>query len=126
MNKIPYALLDLNRSRESSEFIAKIDGSRAFERAKTLFNANEITKCIDSGEVIFVVSIPPNASSYIGTIAGNFNAARNPKLNSINVETISWYNPNLITRWNFLPTLMIMLSLVQVLMLSGLSVAREH
>ena len=153
LDKVPYALLDLNHSRESTELVAKIDGSSAFERVRTLNNANEIADSIDSGEVILVVSIPPNfaqslltdklatiqvitdgrntmtaslASSYVGSIAGSFNAARNPKLNAITVETISWYNPNLITRWNFLPTLMIMLSLVQVLMLAGLSVARER
>ncbi len=153
LDKVPYALLDLNRSRESTEPVARLDGSRAFERVRTLANANEIAASIDSGEVIPVVSIPPNfaqslltdkraaiqvitdgrntmtaspASSYVGSIVGSFNASRNPKLNAVTVETISWYNPNLVTRWNFLPTLMIMLSLVQVLMLSGLSVARER
>ena len=52
LDKIPYALLDLSRSRESAELIAKIDGSTAFERVKTLSNANEIAESIDSGEVI--------------------------------------------------------------------------
>ena len=60
LDKVPYALLDMSRSRESSEFVAKIDGSAAFERVRTLANANEIAACIDSGEVILVVSIPPN------------------------------------------------------------------
>ena len=153
LDKVPYALLDLSHSKESSELIAKIDGSTAFERVATLSNANEIKNLIDSGEIILAVSIPQNfsqkllteknsaiqvitdgrntmtaslAQSYVGNIVGNFNSSRNPKLNSVTVETISWYNPNLITRWNFLPTLMIMLGLVQVLMLSGLSVARER
>lgn len=66
------------------------------------------------------------ASSYIGSIAGSFNASRNPKLNAVTVETISWYNPNLITRWNFLPTLMIMLSLVlPMVLLSGMATPVE-
>lgn len=52
--------LELSRSRESSELIAKIYGSKAFKRVKTLSNANKIASCIDSGEVILIVSIPPN------------------------------------------------------------------
>ena len=153
LNNVPYALLDLSHSRESAKLIAKLDGNTAFERVRTLANSTEIAEVIDSGEVLLVVTIPPNfsqsllkekaapiqvitdgrntmtaslASSYVGQIVGNFNAVRNPKLNVVTVETVSWYNPNLETRRNFLPVLMIMLSLVQVLMLSGLSVARER
>lgn len=60
LDKVPYALLDLSYSRESAEFIARIDGSAAFERQRTLADANEIANCIDSGEVILLVSILPN------------------------------------------------------------------
>jgi len=122
LDKVPYALLDLSHSKESSELVAKIDGSTAFERVKTLANANEIAKFIDSGEIILAISIPQNfsqkllteknsaiqvitdgrntmtaslAQNYVATIVGNFNAERNLKLNSVQVETISWYNPNL-------------------------------
>ena len=153
LNNVPYALLDLSHSRESAELVAKFDGNAAFERVRTLANSTEISEVIDAGEVLLVVTIPPNfsqsllkekaasiqvitdgrntmtaslASSYVGQIVGNFNAVRNSNLNAVTVETISWYNPNLETRWNFLSVLMIMLSLVQVLMLSGLSVARER
>jgi ABC-2 type transport system permease protein len=42
------------------------------------------------------------------------------------VETRAWYNPNLQTRWNILPGLIAGLSMLQTLLLSALSVARER
>ncbi|MBQ9479385.1 MAG: ABC transporter permease [Selenomonadaceae bacterium] len=153
LDRVPYALLDMDRSRASTEFVARLDGSTAFERVRTIMNATEIADCIDSGDAMLVVSIPQEferelssgrtatiqvitdgrnsmtaslASGYIGSIAGAFNASRNPRLNCVELRTVAWYNPNLITRWNFLPALVVMLSLVQVLMLGGLSVARER
>lgn len=153
LDHVPYALLDMSHSRESAELTAKIDGSTAFERVRTLSNANGIADCIDSGEAMLVVAIPQDfaarlssgketsiqvitdgrntmtaslARGYIGSIVGEFNAVRNLNLNSVRLLTLARYNPNLITRWNFLPALVALLSLVQVLMLGGLSVARER
>ncbi|WP_170305552.1 ABC transporter permease [Pseudoduganella ginsengisoli] len=42
------------------------------------------------------------------------------------IETRAWYNPNLQTRWNILPGLIAGLSMLQTLLLSALSVARER
>ncbi|ORU00638.1 ABC transport system, permease component YbhR [Anaerovibrio sp. JC8] len=153
LDHVPYALLDLSHSQESTQLIAKLDGSAAFQRVRTLGNSHEIADCIDSGEAMLVLTIPSDfsqnlsrgyistiqvitdgrntmtaslAQNYIGSIVGSYNASRNNGLNVIQLETVSWYNPNFITRWNFLPALVIMLSLVQVLMLGGLSVARER
>jgi ABC-2 type transport system permease protein len=42
------------------------------------------------------------------------------------VESRAWFNPNLETRWNILPGLIASLSMIQTLMLSALSVARER
>jgi len=42
------------------------------------------------------------------------------------LETRAWFNPNLETRWNFLPALIATLSMLQTLMLTALSVARER
>ena len=149
----PYAVLDMSHSRESADFLARLDGSAAFQRVRTLGNTHEIADCIDSGEAMLVISIPPDfadklssgsaapiqvitdgrntmtasaAGGYVGRIAAAYNSERNPKVGVVSLESIFWYNPNLITRWTFLPALMGMLSFVQVLMLGGLSVARER
>ena len=44
----------------------------------------------------------------------------------LRIETRAWYNPNLETRWNMIPSLIAALSMLQTLMLTALSVARER
>jgi ABC-2 type transport system permease protein len=45
---------------------------------------------------------------------------------SIEVVTRAWYNPNLETRWNMIPGLIGTLTLIQTMMLTAMSVARER
>lgn len=51
------------------------------------------------------------------------NAAAPPLLT---IESRAWYNPNLETRWNFMPALIASLSMLQTMLLTALSVARER
>jgi ABC-2 type transport system permease protein len=44
----------------------------------------------------------------------------------IRVVTRAWYNPNLVTRWNMIPGLLGTLTMLQVLLLTAMSVARER
>jgi ABC-2 type transport system permease protein len=44
----------------------------------------------------------------------------------ITLQTRAWFNPNLETRWNFMPALIASLCLMQTLLLTALSVARER
>jgi ABC-2 type transport system permease protein len=44
----------------------------------------------------------------------------------IRLSTRAWYNPNLETRWHMIPALIGTLTLLQTLLLTGLSVARER
>jgi ABC-2 type transport system permease protein len=70
------------------------------------------------------------AGRYIATVVDSFNAewrashgASGPPLT---IESRAWYNPNLETRWNMIPSLIAALSMLQTLMLTALSVARER
>lgn len=45
---------------------------------------------------------------------------------ALTLQTRAWFNPNLETRWNFMPALIATLSMLQTLLLSALSVARER
>jgi pyoluteorin transport system permease protein len=45
---------------------------------------------------------------------------------SIEVVSRAWYNPNLETRWNMIPGLIGTLTLIQTMMLTAMSVARER
>ncbi|MGD9597120.1 MAG: ABC transporter permease [Steroidobacteraceae bacterium] len=71
-----------------------------------------------------------NAATYLGGIVARFNddwrarhGAGGPRLT---VVSRAWFNPNLETRWHMLPALMAGLSMLQTLLLTALSVARER
>ncbi|HEX4234787.1 MAG TPA: ABC transporter permease [Caldimonas sp.] len=71
------------------------------------------------------------AAGYVGAVAADFNAslagsAGNTTQPTIAIETRAWFNPNLETRWNFMPSLIATLSVLQTLLLTALSVARER
>ncbi|MCL1961912.1 MAG: ABC transporter permease [Desulfovibrionaceae bacterium] len=44
----------------------------------------------------------------------------------VRVEARAWFNPNLETRWNILPGMIAAISMIQTLLLTALSVARER
>lgn len=70
------------------------------------------------------------ATAYVASVIDAFN--RNWRLEHgtgdapLKIETRAWYNPNLETRWNMIPSLIAALSMLQTLMLTALSVARER
>jgi ABC-2 type transport system permease protein len=70
------------------------------------------------------------ALAYVNEIVESFNARwrtdhgqPNP---AIRVTTRAWYNPNLETRWNMIPGLLGTLTMLQTLLLTAMSVARER
>lgn len=153
LERVPYALIDQSHSRESAELLARLDGTGVFYRVATLTGTGQISQVIDGDMAIAVVSIGPDfadklnrgesapiqvitdgrnsttagvVSGYFSRIVSAYNAQLNDGKELLRLETRAWYNENLITRWNFLPGLMGILSFIQVLMLSGMSVARER
>ena len=71
------------------------------------------------------------AAAYLGTIVDSFNAEQRVRAglgaaSPLRIETRAWFNPQLQTRWNFVPALIAALSMLQTLMLTALSVARER
>jgi ABC-2 type transport system permease protein len=70
------------------------------------------------------------ATGYVGSIVESFNRGwrrdHGQKPSPISITTQAWYNPNLETRWHMIPALIGTLTLIQSLMLTGLSVARER
>ncbi len=70
------------------------------------------------------------ASSYLTAVVGAFNQRWRedhglpPEV--LTSTTRAWYNPNLETRWNIIPGLIGTLALIQTLMLTAMSVARER
>ena len=153
LDRVPYACLDNSKSKTSTEFLARLDGTGVFQRTQTLMNTSQIAGSIDSDKAMIVISIDSDfeknlargnsasiqvitdgrntmtssvALSYVNDIIEKLNTERNGNKQLINVETRAWYNPNLITRWSFLPGMLAALSLTQMLILAGLSIAKER
>src|ERR1043166_3960411 len=70
------------------------------------------------------------AMGYINSMLEDFNANWRKEHQQgdppIRASMRAWYNPNLETRWNMIPALIGTLTLLQTLLLTGLSVARER
>ena len=64
--------------------------------------------------------------SYLNKIIGQFNQQKFNSALPISLEIRTWYNPNQESRWSLMPALIAALSMMQTLLLSALSVARER
>jgi len=89
-----------------------------------------------SGATVQVIADGRNSNTagtalgYVGSIIDQFNRDWRSAhaLAPANIEVVSraWYNPNLETRWNMIPGLIGTLTLIQTMMLTAMSVARER
>jgi ABC-2 type transport system permease protein len=70
------------------------------------------------------------AMGYVNSIVEAFNTTwrteHGQSGSPIRLSTRAWYNPNLETRWHMIPALIGTLTLLQTLLLTGMSVARER
>jgi pyoluteorin transport system permease protein len=70
------------------------------------------------------------ALGYVTAIVDTFNAdwasAHGVPPPPLKITTRAWYNPNLETRWNMIPALIGTLTMIQILLLTAMSVARER
>ncbi len=153
LNHVNYALLDQSRGTAARQLAARLDGTGVFNRVATLASSSQIAGIITRGDAIVVISIPSNfqnllesgaqaplqvildgrnsttagtASGYIGAVVSGFNLARTGKGPGISIVRRAWFNPNLESRWGMMPALIAALSMLQTLLLSALSVARER
>ncbi len=70
------------------------------------------------------------ALGYVGDVIESFNAdwrsAHGQTGTPVQATLRAWYNPNLETRWNMIPSLIATLTLIETLLLTAMSVARER
>ena len=157
LSKVPYAVLDQNRSPTSISLLAHLDGTGFFRRVATLETTADMERVVNAQKALMVVRIGPrfeeqllaganepiqiildarnsttanSAVAYVNEIVDAFNAEQRQQRGGgepvLVMETRAWFNPNLLTRWNFVPALIAMLSAMQTLVLTALSVARER
>jgi ABC-2 type transport system permease protein len=67
-----------------------------------------------------------SAGAAFAAIVQRFNTEHQGIAPPIAIETRAWFNPNLETRWHLVPSLIASLSMLQTLLLTALSVARER
>ena len=153
VNHVDYAILDQSNGQVSHELISKLDGSGIFKRVATLEYTEQIKQVIDNRQALLAITIPNDfesklnnnqsspiqvivdgrnsstamvAGSYLNKIIGQFNQQKFSSALPISLETRTWYNPNQESRWSLMPALIAALSMMQTLLLSALSVARER
>jgi ABC-2 type transport system permease protein len=166
LTDVPYALLDQDRSMASQELVARLDGTRVFNRVADLVREKDLKAAINDRHALIGIQIDQEfhrrleaglpaeiqvladgrnsntggtAMGYISAIVESFNAdwrAAHPVLTTamaegragkaVQVTTRAWYNPNLETRWNMIPALIGTLTMLQTLLLTAMSVARER
>lgn len=78
-------------------------------------------------------SVAGIAASYASRIVSDWNRERRMSAGTagsaaspVEIKSRTWFNPNQITRWIFSPGLIAMIAFVQVLLLAGMSIARER
>lgn len=153
LNHVPYALLDQSRSPTSQALVARLEGSGVFDRVATLDEPGRIRDVVENGKALLVLSIAPDferrllegrpatvqaildarnattagsAAAYVQQIVDRFNADHGWRAQAIEVDPRAWFNRNLESRWNLMPGMVAALSLIQTLLLTALSVARER
>ena len=153
VNHVDYAVLDQSKGQAAVQFLNHLDGGGIFNRVATLDNNSQVQKIIDDRRALAVITIPSDfetklndgqtspiqvildgrnsstagmAGSYISSIVGQVNQERLGNASAISVENRVWYNPNIESRWGLMPSLIAALSMMQTLLLSSLSVARER
>jgi ABC-2 type transport system permease protein len=125
-------VLNLTNASEIGETISK-------KRALLVIQLPaDFERDIVSGRGAVVQVIADGRNSNTGNVAAAYVTAAVERFNTqwnqlrggasppLTIETRAWYNPNLETRWAMIPSLVGALSMLQVLMLSALSVARER
>ena len=150
---IPYAVVDASHTAASDDFLAAIEGSPAFHCVAAAGNIEAAKDLIDTGEALAIVSVPEDferrlargetapvlvvtdgrnptlagmVTRYITGIAADWSMARSGRAPAVTLDTRTWYNPNQLSRWTFLPSFLAMIAFVQVMMLAGMSIARER
>ena len=152
LNDAPYALVDHSGGAEARAFAAKLEGTGLFRCVARPDNAKGMAEVMDRGDILLGIQLGSDfdkllaagedapvqivldgrnsttagvALAAVSTVVAEFNASRGA-VPPLQVEWRAWFNPNLETRWNIMSGMIATLSLMQVMILAGLSIARER
>ncbi|MEG3767758.1 ABC transporter permease [Alteromonas sp. 14N.309.X.WAT.G.H12] len=154
LKEVPYAVLDQSNSQASHDVLQKLKGAGLFNQVATLHGSDEVADVIGNQEALMVVYFPADFADKLGQgeasplqliVDGRNSATANAVVGSfstitlaynastdissqlpITVKSRAWFNPNMETRWIIMPGMIAALSMIQTMMLTALSVARER
>jgi ABC-2 type transport system permease protein len=156
VSNVPIGVLNQDWGLASEQLISRFERASAFSEIRRYASLAEVKAAIDRQEVMIVVQIGQDFSrklaagetatvqllldgrrsnsaqivnGYIGTIVRQFSAdfaLGRPGVAVSEIVDRSWYNPNRDYRTAMVPTLIGILSMTMVLMIVGMSVARER
>lgn len=146
LEHVPWTYCDESRSALSEEVVRAIDRNGIFTLTRTSLSLPELREAVQRGEALTAVYLPSDfaetgrlmiltdarntttanvATGYLSLILEGVNERHGNALPIRLVERFR-FNENNVTRWNIMPGLMLALSLIQVMLLSGLTVSRER
>ena len=154
VSNVPIGVLNQDWGITSEQLISRFERASAFSEIRRYASLGEVKPAIDRQEVMIVVHIGQDFSrklaagepatvqllldgrksnsaqivnGYVGTIVRQFSEDfREGKAAASEIVDRSWYNPNREYRTAMVPTLIGILSMTMVLMIVGMSVARER
>lgn len=156
LNHVRYAVFNEDTGAASRELLARFAGNYTFECVAHLDRDAQIAPTIDDKHALMVIRIPSDfsrrlashqsASVQVNVDGRNSNSAMTLMnyvqsiISGFNQEWITehgghlpatlavraWHNPNLVSRWFFVPGIVGVLTLLVTLLITALSVSRER
>lgn len=146
LERVPWSYFDASRGSASTEVIRRIEGTGIFSLQTSPRSLDALVRSVDDGDALLGLYFPPDferrgecfvaadarnsttagiASGYLTSILARINAERGAAPPVTLIERYR-FNENGLTRYAIVPSLIVVLSMLQVLLLSGFSVARER
>lgn len=156
LKQVPFVVYNQDQGKLSREFIARFSGSPSFELLQYVHNQDQIARAIDDKAALVAIDIGPEftanleqgetarvqvildgrdsntagvAMGYAQSIVNSFNqtlTTRRSSFPSTVLVSRAWFNPNMESRWFFVPGIAGILTLLVSMLTTGLSVARER
>lgn len=153
LKEVRFAVLDHCRSAESRELIAKFNDNAIFKIQPPLQNETQIADRLASRDIKLTLVIPHNfaadrmtggnpvvhvsvdgrnsisagtAIGYAQSIISNFNRDNDFRQPPVTIQSRAWYNPNFMAHYFMVPSLLAILSSLDVLLLAALCIVKER
>lgn len=156
VSSVPCAIFDEDNSKASRDLAARLAGAPTFKVVLRATSMEAVTEALTNGDILLALRMPQGmergmygggaqvqvivdgrnsntgmlALNYAGNIIESYSAAWMQEQGYSGppavLVTRAWYNPNLLSRWFFVPGLLAMVTLVVTMVVTALSVARER